>query len=52
MGLDTVELVIRIEEAFDLVIPDDRAEKIVTIGDAYRFIREEGLRVPNRPAPA
>jgi hypothetical protein len=38
MGLDTVELVMEIEEAFDLTIPDEEAEKIQTIGQAYRYI--------------
>ena len=50
MGLDTVELVIRIEEAFDLVIPDEQAEKILTIGDAYRFILKR-LEFPESPGP-
>ena len=50
MGLDTVELVIAIESTFDLVIPDDRAEKIVTIGDAYRFVLKR-LEFPESPGP-
>ena len=50
MGLDTVELVIAIESTFDLVIPDDRAEKLETIGDAYRFILNR-LEFPESPGP-
>jgi acyl carrier protein len=42
-SLDTVELVMEIEDAFDLSIPDDAAEKIQTVGDAMKYI-EENLR--------
>lgn len=37
-SLDTVELVMEIEEAFDLSIPDEDAEKIQTVGDACSYI--------------
>lgn len=40
MGLDTVELVMEIEEAFDISIPDDRASQMLTVGDVYEFILE------------
>tara|TARA_R110002124_G_scaffold129483_1_gene290945 strand:+ start:243333 stop:243569 length:237 start_codon:yes stop_codon:yes gene_type:complete len=40
-SLDTVELVMAFEEAFDVVIPDDAAEKIQTVGDAVGFIQKE-----------
>jgi acyl carrier protein len=40
-SLDTVELVMAFEEAFDVVIPDDAAEKIQTVGDAVSFIEKE-----------
>ncbi len=39
-SLDIVELVMAIEEKFDIEIPDDDAEKIQTIGDAFSYIRE------------
>jgi acyl carrier protein len=39
-SLDIVELVMAIEEEFDIEIPDDDAEKIQTIGDAFSYIRE------------
>ena len=42
-SLDIVELVMTIEEEFDLEIPDSDAEKIVTIGDVVKYI-EEHLR--------
>ncbi len=38
MGLDTVELVMRIEETFDITIPDAEAEKIQTIGQLYHYL--------------
>lgn len=37
-SLDTVELVMEIEDAFDLSIPDDAAERIQTVGDAIKYI--------------
>lgn len=37
-SLDTVELVMALEEEFDLEIPDDAAEKIQTVKDAIAFI--------------
>ncbi|MGB1548207.1 MAG: acyl carrier protein [Alphaproteobacteria bacterium] len=37
-SLDTVELVMAFEEEFGVEIPDDMAEKIVTIKDAVDFI--------------
>ena len=39
-SLDTVELVMEIEDAFDLSIPDDAAEKIQTVGDAIKFVED------------
>ncbi|MBN8649257.1 MAG: acyl carrier protein [Caulobacterales bacterium] len=40
-SLDTVELVMAFEEAFEVEIPDDAAEKIQTVGDAVKFISEK-----------
>jgi acyl carrier protein len=39
-SLDTVELVMAFEEAFDIEIPDEDAEKIRTVGDAISYIKE------------
>lgn len=39
-SLDIVELIMTIEEEFDLEIPDSDAEKIVTIGDVVKYIEE------------
>ncbi len=38
-SLDIVELVMAMEEEFDIEIPDDDAEKIQTIGDAVAYVR-------------
>jgi acyl carrier protein len=40
-SLDTVELVMAFEEEFGCEIPDDAAEKIVTVKDAVNFIQEQ-----------
>ena len=37
-SLDTVELVMAFEEEFGCEIPDEEAEKILTVGDAVKFI--------------
>ena len=39
-SLDTVELVMACEEEFDCEIPDDAAEKILTVKDAVDFIEK------------
>ncbi|MDR2635599.1 MAG: acyl carrier protein [Campylobacteraceae bacterium] len=39
-SLDVVELVMALEEKFDLEIPDTDAEKIVTVGDAIKYIQD------------
>ena len=41
-SLDTVELVMAFEEEFGCEIPDDVAEKIVTVKDAINYIEENG----------
>ena len=40
-SLDTVELVMAFEEEFNCEIPDDAAEKIVTVKDAVDFIQSK-----------
>lgn len=37
-SLDTVELVMALEEEFDMEIPDEQAEKIQTVGQAVDYI--------------
>ena len=41
-SLDTVELVMAFEEEFNVEIPDDAAEKILTVKDAIDFIDANG----------
>ena len=40
-SLDIVELVMAFEEEFDIEIPDDSAEHILTVGDAVNYIQEK-----------
>ena len=40
-SLDTVELVMALEEEFGIEIPDEEAEKISTVGDAIKYIEEK-----------
>jgi acyl carrier protein len=45
MGLDTVELVMTVEEEFGLEIPDAAAEKMITVGDMHAFLVSEIKRL-------
>lgn len=40
-SLDTVELVMALEEEFGIEIPDEDAEKMATVGDAIKYIEEK-----------
>jgi acyl carrier protein len=51
-SLDTVELVMAFEEEFNVEIPDDAAETIVTVGDAIKFLSKSAawaMRPAGRP---
>ncbi|KPJ60636.1 MAG: acyl carrier protein [Planctomycetes bacterium DG_23] len=39
-SLDTVELVMEFEDAFNIQVPDEDAEKIQTVGEAINYIKE------------
>lgn len=39
-SLDVVELIMALEEEFDIEIPDEDAEKISTVGDAVAYIKD------------
>lgn len=43
-SLDTVELVMALEEAFDIEIPDEEAEKIKTVQDAVDYIEKQAAK--------
>jgi acyl carrier protein len=40
-SLDIVELVMELEEEFEITIPDDQAEQIKTVGEAIDYIERE-----------
>ena len=40
-SLDTVELIMEFEKDFDVSIPDEDAEKIITVGDALNYLKEK-----------
>ncbi|MFH1201910.1 MAG: acyl carrier protein [Candidatus Omnitrophota bacterium] len=42
-SLDTVELVMALEEEFGIEIPDEDAEKMTTVGDAMKYIEEKSV---------
>lgn len=43
-SLDTVELIMALEEEFDIEIPDEKAEKIKTVGEAVSYIEENAKK--------
>jgi len=42
-SLDTVELIMEFEKEFGIAIPDDHAEKIITVGDAIEYIQKNKI---------
>jgi acyl carrier protein len=50
-SLDVVELVMELEEQFDINIPDDEAEKIQTVADAIRAILRRRNQLPGDRKP-
>ncbi len=43
-SLDTVELVMALEEQFDIEIPDEDAQNILTVNDAIKYITEHAVK--------
>ena len=43
-SLDTVELVMALEEEFGIEIPDEDAEKMVSVGDAIKYIENKAAK--------
>ena len=46
-SLDTVELVMALEEEFGIEIPDEDAEKMATVGDAIKYIEKKASATPS-----
>ena len=44
-SLDIVELVMALEEEFDIEIPDTAIEDIITVGDAVKFIKGKTKKI-------
>jgi len=40
-SLDTVELIMALEEEFNVEIPDEDAEKMSTVGDAIKYVEQK-----------
>ncbi len=40
-SLDLVELIMALEEEFEVEIPEEDAEKIMTVGDAFNYLQEQ-----------
>lgn len=45
-SLDTVELVMALEEEFGIEIPDEDAEKMTNVGEAVRYVEEKAKSSP------
>lgn len=45
MGLDTVELILAVEEEFKIKIPNEVAAQLFTVGDLHEFVVAELLRM-------
>jgi|HubBroStandDraft_3_1064219.scaffolds.fasta_scaffold559946_2 hypothetical protein len=45
MGLDSVELVMKVEEHFDITIPDDHASQLTTVGKLHAWVVDELSRL-------
>ena len=43
-SLDTVDLIMALEEEFDIEIPDEKAEKIKTVGEAIDYIEQNAKK--------
>ena len=45
-SLDTVELVMALEEEFGVEIPDEEAEKMTNVGEAIRYVESKAAKSP------
>lgn len=51
MGLDSVDLIVQIEKAFDIQIPDSEAEKISTVGHLYACVERHYVALTKDSGP-
>ena len=49
-SLDTVELVMALEEEFGVEIPDEDAEKMTNVGEAVRYVEEKASKTDRKSA--
>lgn len=49
MGLDSVELILALEEAFGLKIPNEHAAQLVTVGAIHTYIRDNAPGATSHP---
>lgn len=52
MGLDTVELVVAVEEKFQITISDEEAQDMRTVGDMYQCVMGKLMIAPDTEASA
>ena len=45
-SLDTVELVMALEEEFGIEIPDEEAEKMTNVGEAIKYVEQKAAKNP------
>ncbi len=51
-SLDVVEFVMEVEKEFNITIPDEEAGKLVTVGDAVKYIDAQKAKAAPAAAPA
>ncbi len=49
-SLDAVELVMAVEEEFELEIPDDQAEKLIAVGDVIDYVDKSEDKPEDKPS--
>jgi acyl carrier protein len=49
---DQIELIMELEEEFDITIPNEEATKIDTVADAIRYVKHQGAHRPKGATPS
>jgi acyl carrier protein len=52
MGLDSIEIVMEIQDEFEVRIPDEDAEQLRTVGDIIDYVERRLREIPRPPASA